>query len=183
MRVIPSILALALVAATPLHAMHRGMTQEDLDYPGTIAIATGHGEVDVRVIYQAQEDCWRIKSAREGVPNRMTDQPSERHLYVTVDIEKTAATCQPKHNEITTRLTAALPVIEAAGARALGYFRQPLDVENKLGTGFDPVTIADREVEALIRERLLALWPDSPVEGEEAGLTPGDSPWSWIAVT
>jgi hypothetical protein len=105
MRVIPSILALALVAATPLHAMHRGMTQEDLDYPGTIAIATGHGEVDVRVIYQAQEDCWRIKSAREGVPNRMTDQPSERHLYVTVDIEKTAVSCQPKHNEITTRLT------------------------------------------------------------------------------
>lgn len=84
------------------------------------------------------------------------------------------------NSEITTRLTAALPVIEAAGARALGYFRQPLDVENKLGTGFDPVTIADREVEALIRERLLALWPDSPVEGEEAGLTPGDSRWSWI---
>lgn len=82
--------------------------------------------------------------------------------------------------EITSRLAAALPIVEAAGEHALRYFRQPLDVENKLGSGFDPVTIADREVEALIRDRLLERWPDSPVEGEEAGLTPGESPWSWI---
>jgi histidinol phosphatase-like enzyme (inositol monophosphatase family) len=81
---------------------------------------------------------------------------------------------------IAERLAAALPIVEAAGEHALRYFRQPLDVENKLGTGFDPVTVADREVEALIRQRLLALWPDSSVEGEEAGLTPGTSPWSWI---
>ena len=82
--------------------------------------------------------------------------------------------------EITARLAAALPIVEAAGEHALRYFRQPLAVENKLGQGFDPVTIADREVEALIRARLLALWPESPVEGEEAGLTPGTGPWSWI---
>lgn len=84
-----------------------------------------------------------------------------------------------KH-EIAARLAAALPIVEEAGQHALRYFRQPLDVENKLGQGFDPVTVADRETEALIRNRLLALWPDSPVEGEEAGLTPGSSPWSWI---
>lgn len=86
--------------------------------------------------------------------------------------------------EIASRLAAALPIVEAAGEIALRYFRRPLDVENKLEgsgpVGFDPVTVADREVEALIRARLLALWPESPVEGEEAGLTPGESPWSWI---
>ena len=81
---------------------------------------------------------------------------------------------------ITGRLAAALPIVEAAGAHALRYFRQPLAVENKLGAGFDPVTIADREVEALIRARLLALWPESPIEGEESGLTSGSGPWSWI---
>lgn len=83
-------------------------------------------------------------------------------------------------DEIHARLTRALSVVETAGEHALSYFRRPLDVENKLGAGFDPVTIADREVEAMIRAGLLSLWPDSPVEGEEAGLTPGESPWSWI---
>ncbi len=84
-------------------------------------------------------------------------------------------------DEAAARLAAALPIVEAAGALALGYFRQPLDVENKLGPGgFDPVTRADREVEALIRARLTALWPDSAVEGEEAGFTAGTSAWSWI---
>lgn len=82
--------------------------------------------------------------------------------------------------ETTARLAAALPIVEAAGEHALRYFRQPLAVENKLGAGFDPVTVADREVEALVRERLAALWPDSPVEGEESAPTAGDSPWSWI---
>lgn len=84
-----------------------------------------------------------------------------------------------KH-EIAARLAAALPIVEEAGQHALSYFRQPLNVENKLDRGFDPVTIADRETETLIRDRLLALWPDCPVEGEEAGLSPGTSAWSWI---
>ena len=104
MRVFAPFLALAVFAAAPLQAMHRVVTQEDLDYPGTIAIADGHGKVDVRVIYQAQEDCWRITSAREGLPNKTTDMPTDRHLYVTVGIEKTAQSCARKHTELATRL-------------------------------------------------------------------------------
>ncbi len=84
-------------------------------------------------------------------------------------------------DEVEARLAVALPIVEEAGRLALGYFRRPMDVENKLGDGgFDPVTVADRGVEALIRERLGAVWPDSPIQGEEEGFTPGASAWSWI---
>ncbi len=84
-------------------------------------------------------------------------------------------------SEIEARLRVALPIVEEAGRLALGFFRRPLAVENKLGDGaFDPVTEADRGVEALIRARLGAAWPDSPIMGEEEGFTPGSSEWSWI---
>lgn len=83
--------------------------------------------------------------------------------------------------EIEARMAAALPIVEEAGALALAHFRQPIAIDNKLGeTGFDPVTIADRAVEALIRARLGALWPDSPIHGEEEGITAGTGDWSWI---
>lgn len=101
------ILGLSLLLAAPAEAGHRNMTDEDLDYPGTIAIADGHGQVDVRIVYQAQEDCWRINSAREGAPNVATDEPTNRHLYITVAIEKTAETCRQKLNELSTRLKIA----------------------------------------------------------------------------
>ena len=100
-------LALALLAASPAAAMHSEMTEDDLSYPGTVAVAVGHETVDVRVVYEAQEDCWRIASAREGVPNAARDLPSERHLYVTVSIEKTGAACKQAHTPLTTRLKIA----------------------------------------------------------------------------
>jgi histidinol phosphatase-like enzyme (inositol monophosphatase family) len=83
--------------------------------------------------------------------------------------------------EVEARLAVALPIVEAAGRLALEHFRRPMAVENKLGPGaFDPVTAADRGVEALIRERLGQAFPDSPIVGEEDGFTPGSGPWSWI---
>ena len=83
--------------------------------------------------------------------------------------------------EVEARLRVALPIVEEAGLLALAHFRQPLEVANKLGPGgFDPVTAADRGVEALIRRRLSAAYPDSPIQGEEEGFLPGDSVWSWI---
>lgn len=103
-----STLAAALLwaaLAPPALADHRRVTQEDLDYPGTIVIADGHGKVHVRVIYQAQEDCWRILSARQGMPDPKLDLPTDRHLYVTVAIEKTPGACRAKLTELTTRVT------------------------------------------------------------------------------
>ena len=83
--------------------------------------------------------------------------------------------------EVAARLAVALPLVEEAGRLALSHFRQPLAVENKLGLGgFDPVTDADRGVEALIRAALARVWPDSPIQGEEEGFSPGASAWSWI---
>ena len=83
--------------------------------------------------------------------------------------------------EVEERLSVALALVEEAGRLALAHFRQPIAVENKLGPGaFDPVTAADRGVEALIRAGLGRAWPDSPIQGEEEGFTPGESEWSWI---
>jgi histidinol-phosphatase len=84
-------------------------------------------------------------------------------------------------SDVETRLAEALPIVAAAGELALRHFRVPITVENKLDAGaFDPVTEADRGVEALIRNRLGAAYPDSPIMGEEEGFTPGTSEWSWI---
>lgn len=88
-------------------AEHRAMTAEDLAYPGTIAIADGHGKVDVRIIYQAQEGCWRINGAREGVPNPALDQPTDRHLYITVAVERLAGACTQALTQLDTRIAIA----------------------------------------------------------------------------
>ena len=90
--------------AAPVSAGHKVITEDDLAYPGTIVVADGHGKVDVRVIYLAQEECWKIVSARPGLPNKTTDQPTDRHLYVTVAIEKTGQNCAVRNTPLETRL-------------------------------------------------------------------------------
>src|SRR5210317_448060 len=71
--------------------------------------------------------------------------------------------------------------VRGAGEIALRYFRQTLAVDNKLGKGsFDPVTQADREVEAYLREELTRYCPDFGVIGEEDGATPGTTEVNWI---
>ncbi|MFC6671872.1 histidinol-phosphatase [Marinobacterium aestuariivivens] len=83
--------------------------------------------------------------------------------------------------EIEKRLAFARAVAEDAGKIALRYFRQPLEVENKLeGEQFDPVTRADREVEAEIRQKLGEAYPDDSIIGEEAGTSEGSSDIAWI---
>ena len=47
-----------------------------------------------------------------------------------------------------------------AGEIALRWFRSELDAEDKGGErGYDPVTIADRDIEQLLRNRLSAVVP------------------------
>jgi len=75
------------------------------DYPGSWAIADGHGGVVIKVQYLPQTSCWRLVGAREGVPDTVTDMPTGRHLYVTVDIAKTAGECLPINSPLETRLT------------------------------------------------------------------------------
>ena len=71
--------------------------------------------------------------------------------------------------------------MERAGDVAMRYFRQPLDIYNKAAKrSFDPVTRADREVEAMIRERIGATYPDHGIHGEEEGRTGTECSYTWI---
>ena len=99
-------LAGVLLFSGASRAEHRALTDDDLAYPGTIAVADGHGKVDVRVIYLAQDACWKIVSARPGLPDARIDQPTDRHLYITVSIQKTGEACAAKHTPLDTRLVA-----------------------------------------------------------------------------
>ena len=67
-------------------------------------------------------------------------------------------------------LNFAIKVVEAAGPIALKYFRRDTRVADKgAGGAFDPVTAADREIEASMRQRITECYPDHTIIGEELG--------------
>ena len=85
----------------------------------------------------------------------------------------------------------------AAGAAILPHFRVPLDVEDKSSThfraaldgedkgkgstpGYDPVTIADRAAETVIRTEIARAYPDHGILGEEHGWEKGSSNYTWV---
>ena len=76
------------------------------------------------------------------------------------------------------RYETAIPLTQAAGRIALGYFDQPLEVIRK--SDDSPVTIADRNTETMLRERLHDAFPADGFLGEEYGDTPGTSGYRWI---
>jgi histidinol-phosphatase len=76
------------------------------------------------------------------------------------------------------RYAAAVDAARAAGRLALGYFEAALTVEWK--HDLSPVTIADREAEALLRKTLLDTFAGDGFLGEESGDTPGTSGFRWI---
>ncbi|NNU81401.1 histidinol-phosphatase [Halovulum dunhuangense] len=79
-------------------------------------------------------------------------------------------------------LAVAHRVADAAGKAALPHFRRVgLAAENKAGeTGFDPVTIADRQTERAMRDILAALRPDDGILGEEEAARPGTTGLTWV---
>lgn len=79
-------------------------------------------------------------------------------------------------------LDVARETADAARAPALAWFRAPaLDVEDKGSAGwFDPVTAADRAVEAAMRAVLAARRPGDAILGEEAAATAGVSGLTWV---
>ncbi|MFV0524342.1 MAG: inositol monophosphatase family protein [Acidimicrobiales bacterium] len=70
-------------------------------------------------------------------------------------------------------------LVRSCSQKALGWYRQPMRVDNKLAHGFDPVTEADRAVEDLLRAGLADRFPDHAVLGEERGVT-GDGDATWV---
>ncbi len=78
-------------------------------------------------------------------------------------------------------LETAASIAESAGAIALRHFRNPLDVEDKSGgRAFDPVTIADREIESYVRRELTRRHPDHGILGEEETALESDSRYCWV---
>ena len=68
-----------------------------------------------------------------------------------------------------------------AGEIALRWFRSGLEAEDKGGDrGYDPVTIADRDIEHVLRERISAAYPDHQVVGEEAGTSGPPGRYRWL---
>lgn len=63
---------------------------------------------------------------------------------------------------------------------ALKAFIQNMAVENKLGDGFDPVTVTDRAVETYLREMITSHYPDHGIIGEEFGSEKTDAEYVWI---
>ena len=99
----------------PARAAH-GLVESD--YPGSWAIADGHGAVVVKVQYLPQATCWRIRDARAGVPDAKADEPTGRNLYVTVAVERTDTPCLPINTPLETRLT----IPDAPAAISLDVF-------------------------------------------------------------
>ena len=77
---------------------------------------------------------------------------------------------------------------ETAAARTLPLFRSALTIENKaedgiddgIGDGLDPVTVADRETEAAMRRLINKRYPDHGILGEEYGAENLDADWVWV---
>ncbi len=64
------------------------------------------------------------------------------------------------------------------GRRTLAYFNAGVAVETK--ADMTPVTQADREAEAVIRERISRSFPEHTIIGEEGGEQRGSNEYRWI---
>lgn len=74
----------------------------------------------------------------------------------------------------------AVGLARRAGEAILPHFREVIDVDDKGGLGYDPVTAADRDAETVIRAAIAATYPDHGVRGEEHGAEPGASRYTWV---
>jgi myo-inositol-1(or 4)-monophosphatase len=68
----------------------------------------------------------------------------------------------------------------AAAREILPHFRTRPGMDNKLASGFDPVTAADTAAERAMRAMIEAKYPDHGIIGEEYGERPGRSGFTWV---
>ena len=70
---------------------------------------------------------------------------------------------------------------DVSGRAILPWFRQRLDVENKLSGGaYDPVTVADKAAEEAMRRLLAERYPEHGILGEEYGREREDAEHVWV---
>lgn len=73
----------------------------------------------------------------------------------------------------------ALELAHTAGGIAEAHFRQPITIENKSASAFDPVTNADRAIERVLRTAIVERYPDHGIVAEEEGTRAGHGPYTW----
>lgn len=82
--------------------------------------------------------------------------------------------------ELDARLALARGLADHARTLTLPLFKSGMVVENKAGgSDFDPVTNADKDAEAALRELIIAAYPEDAIIGEEFADRPGASGYSW----
>lgn len=85
----------------------------------------------------------------------------------------------PLDSQISERLDFAVEIARAAGDLTLRHFRRAdLEVERKADRS--PVTIADRDAEKLLRDRIAKQFSDDAILGEELGKRDGTSGFQWV---
>ncbi|MGE4063719.1 MAG: inositol monophosphatase family protein [Rhodospirillaceae bacterium] len=67
---------------------------------------------------------------------------------------------------------------DLSGAICLSHFRSNIAIDAK--SDATPVTIADRNAEAALREAIAKTFPDHGIVGEEHGIERFDAEWLWI---
>jgi len=72
----------------------------------------------------------------------------------------------------------AVEIARGAGEITLRYFRKQPETSRKSDGSF--VTIADRQAESYLRQRIITHFPDDGILGEEEGETRGNSGRRWI---
>ncbi len=78
-------------------------------------------------------------------------------------------------------ITLAKQIALLGGKKALNYFRDPkVGIKNKSLRMFDPVTCADLESEDKMRDFIKKARPLDTVIGEERGISPGSSEFTWV---
>ncbi|MEP7328967.1 MAG: histidinol-phosphatase [Betaproteobacteria bacterium] len=83
--------------------------------------------------------------------------------------------------EATAYVDFAVGTANAAGAVILPHFREAIAIEDKRNfMGYDPVTVADRAAEDVIRAAIKATYPTHGIFGEEHGREAGTSPLTWV---
>jgi histidinol phosphatase-like enzyme (inositol monophosphatase family) len=87
-------------------------------------------------------------------------------------------TLKPSDHEAYMELAHALA--DRAGEVILPHFRSGVAVDHKGGDSFDPVTVADRDAEAAIRQMLADTYPSHGVVGEEFADTRPEAEYCWI---
>lgn len=80
--------------------------------------------------------------------------------------------------QLSPRMELAIAAGREAGEITLKYYRGELAVETKADAS--PVTVADREAEQHLRQRIEKAFPDDAILGEEFGEKTGESGYRWI---